>query len=395
MSADEPVHPVDPVYLDNAATTPLDSRVFAALRPWLGERFGNPSSLHRLGDEALGALAAARVQLARAVGARAEEIVFTSGATEANNLAVIGGARARKQHGQHVLVGAFEHACVRASAKALAREGFEVETLAPGAHGQLDLDDLVRRVRVDTVLVAHILVQNETGIVYPLSALARRVRARAPHALVHCDAAQALGKIELSFPALGVDSLALSAHKAHGPMGSGALCVARGVRIDPLLHGGDQERGLRAGTENVAGCVGLGAAAELAERERATFMTQAARWRAEFARGLAPIENLRLVEFDGALPCFLALVGAGIPSAVRMQHLAEEGVLVSAGSACHAREQTLAPSLGALQLSDGEARSFLRISHSRLSVRSDPAIVLGAFERAEAKLRNAPRRVPS
>ena len=375
-------------YLDNAATTALDSRVREALLPWLGPCFGNPSSLHRHGDLALEALARARTQLARAVGARSEEIVFTSGATEANNLAVLGGARARARHGRHVLIGAFEHACVRESALALAREGFEVETLPAGERGSIDIEHCARSVRPDTVLVAHILVQNETGAVYPLAALARRVRARAPNALVHSDAAQALGKLELSLAALGVDTLALSAHKAHGPMGAGALVVARGVRLEALVYGGGQERGLRAGTENVPGCVGLGAAAELAARERELFLRAASAWRASFVRGLARIESLRVLEIEDALPCFLALVGPGIPSAVRMQHLAEEGVIVSAGSACNAREQSIAPSIAALGLTGDEARSFLRISHSRDSVQSDPELVLAALERVEARLRS-------
>jgi cysteine desulfurase len=247
------------VYLDHAATTPLDPRVRAAMEPWLGASFGNPSSRHPFGVAAAEALDAARAELARAFAVRASDIVFTSGATEANNLGVIGQARAARRHGRRVLIGATEHPSVREAAESLEREGFAVETLKLAADGSVDLDDLARRAGPDVVVVAHMLVSNEFGTVYPVRELSRTVRARAPNARLHVDAVQAVGKLDCALAELGCDSLALSGHKLHGPQGVGALVLA-GATVEPLQVGGGQERGRRSGTENVAGAVGLAAA---------------------------------------------------------------------------------------------------------------------------------------
>jgi len=205
--------------------------------------------------------------VARAIGARRDEVVFTSGGTEANALAVLGGARARREKGRHVLVGPTEHACVRESALALAREGFEVETLRLDARGALDLEHAAGRMRADTVLVAQMLVQNEVGTIYPVRELARAVRARSKHALVHVDAVQALGKVPVELAGANaprVDYASFSAHKLHGPKGAGALWVRPGSPFTPRQRGGAQEQGRRAGTENLPALVGFGRAAELA-----------------------------------------------------------------------------------------------------------------------------------
>ncbi|MDA1263905.1 MAG: aminotransferase class V-fold PLP-dependent enzyme, partial [Planctomycetota bacterium] len=258
---------MQPVYLDNAATTPLAPEVREALAPFLDAEFGNPSSRHRLGVHAAEGIDRARSALARAVGGRPADVLFTSGGTEANNLAVLGAARARRAHGDVVVVGPTEHPSVFAAAEALREEGFEVRVLQLDAAGDLDLDHAAIQLDERVIVVAQMLVNNEFGTIYPVRALARLVRARCPRAHVHVDGVQALGKVELDLTELGVDSLAVSAHKVHAPKGTGALITAGEQPLRPLVFGGGQQGGVRPGTENVAGIVACGEAARLADRE--------------------------------------------------------------------------------------------------------------------------------
>ncbi len=369
---------VNPVYLDHAASTPLDPRVRAAMEPFLAEEFANPSSRHRAGERATGALESARRQVARAVGAEPRHVVLTSGGTESNNLAVLGLARAAR--GRHVLVGPTEHASVRGPAEALREEGFEVEFLPLDGRGDLDLDAAEGLLRPDTVLVAQMLVDNEVGTLYPVARLARRVRARAPGARLHVDAVQALGKLELSIEELGADSLAISAHKIHGPKGAGALVLARDLPLRPLVFGGAQEAGRRAGTEALPALVGLGAAAELAEAERESAARHLRELRASLLAGLARIEGLRpLAPGSARVDPILALEVPGPPAEVWLHHLDARGIAASAGSACQAREGRLSPTLLALGLDAERARRVLRFSLARTSTAGDVQAALAAL----------------
>jgi len=358
---------LEALYLDNAATTALDAEVRAALLPYLTEEYGNPSSSHAPGVRAARALEAARRELGQVVGARPEQILFTSGGTEANNLAVTGFARAQAARGRHVLIGATEHPCVREPARALASEGFEVESLRLDARGQLDLEDLARRLRPDTVLVAHMLVNNEFGTIYPLARAARIVRAAAPRALFHVDAVQALGKVEVSLAELGVTSLALGAHKFHGPKGVGALVLETAVLPRPLLHGGGQEKGLRPGTENVAGIVGMARAARLADAALSASRAHFAQLRETLFGILAPLGFGRVEAGgpEGTTPAIVAMMLPGAPAEAWMHHLEARGVYTSVGSACQAKKGGLSPALLALGLDEQRAKQVLRISFSR------------------------------
>jgi cysteine desulfurase len=370
------------VYLDNAATTPLDPEVHAAMAPYLAEGFGNPSSRHGLGVAAARAIEEARIRVARAAGARPEGVVFTSGGTEANNLAVLGLARARARQGRHVLIGATEHPCVRDSARALTEEGFELELLRLDARGGLDLEHLAAHLRPDTVLVAHMLVNNEFGTIYPIARLARLVRAAAPRALVHVDAVQALGKVEVSLGELGAHSLAISAHKLHGPKGAGALVLVEGVRPRPLVFGGDQEHGLRSGTENVSGLVGLGRAAELANQRLAETTALVEARRAELVAGLARLAGARPIEPGGPGACVGAIAAIalpGPPAEAWMHQLEARGILTSVGSACQAKKGGVSPALLALGLDQEQARQVLRVSFSRRTSAADVRALLAAL----------------
>jgi len=385
----------NPIYLDNAATTPLDPAVRAAMLPFLEAEFGNPSSRHRPGQRAAEAIERARLDVARALGARAADVVFTSGGTEANNLGVQGSARARAKHGRHVLFGPTEHPCVRDSALALAEEGFEVETLRLATGGALDLEHLASALRPDTILVAQMLVQNEFGTIYPLREVAQLVRARSPHAAVHVDAVQALGKVDISIRTLGADSVAVSAHKVHGPKGSGALVTAGTIPLRPIFFGGGQQQGRRPGTENVAGIVGLGVAARLAVDGRETACASMRRCRELLAQRIAAIPGARVLQpgadAGGVSPSILSVVIPGAPSEVRMHHLEELGIVVSAGSACHAKSGDTSPALAAIGLRADEAKCMLRFSFSRETSEADVGSAADALEGVCRKLESSRR----
>jgi cysteine desulfurase len=362
------------------------------MRPFLEGDLGNPSSRHRPGQRAAEAVERARSEVARAVGARAADVIFTSGGTEANNLGVLGSARARSRRGRHVLVGSTEHDCVRESALALSDEGFEVEFAAIGEEGALDLERFAAALRPDTVLVAQMLVQNEFGSVYPVREAARMVRARSPHAAVHVDAVQALGKVEISIQSLGVDSLAVSAHKIHGPKGTGALVTSGSIPLRPIHFGGGQQHGRRPGTENVAGSVGLGVAARLAAEDREANCATMRRCRELLAERIRRIPGARVLEpgaAHGLSPSILAVVIPGAPSEVRMHHLEELGVVVSAGSACHAKAGSTSPALAAIGLGGEEAKHLLRFSFSRSTTEAEVSAAGDALESVCEKLESA------
>ena len=364
-------------YLDSAATTRVDPRALEAMLPYHSEVYGNPSARHPLGVRAREAVEGARDALARALCVEREEVVFTSGGTEANNLGVLGLARAREVRGPgeagrgHVLVGATEHASVRQATLALEREGFEVEVLPLSDDGGLDLEGAARLLRPDTVLVAAMLANNETGTVYPIRALARAVRAEAPRAAVFSDAVQAFGKLECAPGELGVDCVSLSAHKVHGPKGAGALVGPGAREALPLLYGGPQELGQRAGTENVAGIVGLGRAVELAEEARGEVHARLVRLRDQLCEALRPVPGLRVLEPGASsaapLPSVAAVFVPGVPAEVLMHHLEERGVYVSAGAACNSNSKNASPGLMALGLDGEAARQVLRFSFSRMT----------------------------
>lgn len=376
------------IYLDHAADTPLDPRVRAAMLPWLEPRAGNPSSRHPLGVRAREAIDRARAQVAAALATRVERVVFTSGGTEANALAVLGFARAAPRECRRVLIGATEHACVRESALALRDEGFRVDFAHLDEHGALDLADFERQLGPDLAVVALMLANNEFGTVYPIPRVARLVRSRAPLARLHVDAVQGFGKLECSPLELGADSIAISSHKVHGPHGAGALVLAGEFALRPLVFGGGQEHGLRSGTENVPAIVGFGRAAELAERELDATVAACSAARARMREYIESIPGARVLEpgaAAGAQLCsILSTVLPGVPAEVRMHHLETRGVYVSAGAACQARKKERSSALAALGLATAETRFVLRFSFARTTT-------LDEIDAAIASLREVSR----
>ncbi len=377
------------IYLDHNATTPVDPRVLDAMLPLLREGFGNASSLHHFGQAARAARENARAEVAALLGASAAEIVFTGSGTEADNLALRGIARAARGARRGIVYAAIEHHAVMNSARALAEEGFPVAAVRARPDGQLDLDELASKLDDRTLVVAVMLANNETGVIQPLAEVVRL--ARACGALVHCDAVQAAGKLPLDVKGLGVDSLALSAHKIHGPKGVGALWLRRGLKLEALVRGGAQERNRRAGTENVAGIAGFGRAATIAGGEGLAA-----------AAGIGALRDrleAKLLEIPGAL-----VNGSG-PRVANTSNVSFEGceaeglllaldlmgVAVSTGAACAAG--TIEPShvLRAMGLPLHRVQASLRFSLGRGTTAEEVDRAAGAVAEAVERQRRIAR----
>ncbi len=350
------------VYLDYAATTPVDSRVLAAMMPYLGDEFANPSSLHQMGQRARRGVEQAREQVAAAIGANPREIVFCSGATEADNHALR--AIAELHSGKHIITSKLEHSAVLTTCKYLEQRGYAVSYLEPDAGGVISAQAVKAALRPDTVLVALMLLNNETGIITDIPAISKL--AHEAGALVFSDAVQALGSMPLDVNELGVDLLSLSAHKVYGPKGAGVLYVRPGLELPSLLLGGEQERGLRAGTLNTAAIAGIGMAAQLAQTELKTHAAELKALRDYFESMILELEGVSrngAAEFRG--PKHLNVMVAAADGEALLMGLDAFGVYASAGSACAAG--TLEPShvLLAMGLSAEQARSSLRFSFGR------------------------------
>ena len=378
------MRPNRPVYLDNHATTPVDPRVLAAMRPWWEENFANPHSVeHAMGREAEEAVEQARAGIAELLGAEAREVVLTSGATESNNLAIKGAARFARQgwdgsaagqgsERRRIVTLATEHKCVLESVRDLAAEGFEPVVLPVGPDGLADLDRLRQAVDDRTLLVSVMAVNNEIGVVQDLAAIG--AMARAAGALFHTDAAQAAGRIPLDVEAIRADLLSLSGHKIYGPKGIGALYVRRRprVRLAPLFSGGGQERGFRSGTLPAPLVVGLGEAARLAATEGLLDAGRVADQRDILLRGLeARVPGIRV---NGSRAARVAgNLNLTFPGPVDAQAImrAAPGVCVSTGSACSSAAVEPSYVLRALGIPEAEARATLRIGIGRFTSPAD------------------------
>jgi cysteine desulfurase len=364
-----PTAPALPIYLDYAATTPVDPRVAQHMLVYMTEKFGNPaSSSHAYGQDAAFAVERARVQVAALVGAAARDIVWTSGATESNNLALKGAAHANRAKGRHLVTMTTEHKAVLDTMRRLEGEGYEVTYLAPPANGLLDIAAFEAALRPDTLLASVMMVNNEIGVIQPIEALGRICRARG--VLLHVDAAQAGGKLPIDVDRLQVDLMSLSAHKLYGPKGIGALYVRSEpqVALEAQIDGGGHERGLRSGTLPSHQIVGMGTACELARLELAAEPARIAALRARLLAGLATLPGVR---FNGDLQqriphnLNISFEGADAP-ADRLT-----GIAVSAGSACNSASAAPSYVLRALGLSDTLARNAMRISLGRYTSDAD------------------------
>lgn len=352
-----------PIYFDNNATTRTDPRVVEAMLPYLSGPYGNPSSLHRYGRAARDAVEAARAQVAALIGAQPGEIVWTSGGTEANNLALKG--LTLGQPASRVLYGATEHPSVMEAAEALKALGWKVEPIAVDGEGVIRWDALRAQLASGPVrLVAVMRANNETGVIQDIERVARM--AHDAGALLHVDGVQSAGKIPVEFGALGCDLLSLSSHKIHGPKGIGALAVKSHVDLRAILHGGPQERGFRGGTENVAGIVGFGIAAELAMQELESRAAHMLALRQRLEAGLREIAGLRIfAEARERLPNTVQFAIAGWDGEALLMALDRKGLGVSSGSACASGKNEPSHVLIAMGIEPQTAKGAIRVSLSK------------------------------
>ena len=377
----------DPVYLDHNATTPVAPEVLEAMLPWLREEFGNPSSTHPYGRRAAEIVATARHQVADLIGAQAHEIIFTGCATEANNLALLGVARALGGSGQHLVISAIEHPAVTAPAMFLRELGWEVTVVPVDAYGRVPLDALERSLRPQTALVSVMHANNEVGTVQPIGEIARLTRGRG--IVLHSDAAQSAGKLPLAVDELGVDLLTLAGHKFYAPKGVGALYVRGGTPMRPVLRGAEQERGLRPGTENVAHIVALGAAAVAARRSLPAVAENMRSVRDHLHERLAAtVPGLRLNGHPKhRLPNTLHVSFPGVSGRTLLGEAADV-VAASVGSACHSEHDAMSGVLAAMGADPARAAGAVRLSVGRGTTRDE-------VERAAEALAGAWRRIRS
>jgi cysteine desulfurase len=362
-----------PIYLDFHATTPVDPRVLEAMLPYFTEHFGNAASrTHAYGWKADAAVETARRQVAGLLGASAKEIVFTSGATESNNLAVKGAARALRSRGNHIVTVVTEHKAVLDSCKRLEHEGFEITRLGVGSDGRVDLDQLRDTVTERTLLVSVMAANNEIGVLQPIAEIGAIAHERG--ALMHSDAVQAVGKVPFNVAELPVDLASITAHKFYGPKGVGALYVRRGdsrLELDPLIHGGGHERGLRSGTLNVTGIVGLGKACEIAKAEMTSDRDRIGALRDRLLERLrAAVPGLHVNgSLEHRLPNNLNVSFPGVSGESLLVGI--DDICVSAGSACSSGSEEPPYVLVALGLDPDLARASLRFGLGRTTTEAE------------------------
>jgi cysteine desulfurase len=362
------------IYLDHNATTPVDERVVDAMLPYLSRHHGNPSSLHRFGRLARDAVETAREQVAALAGASPGQIIFTSGGTEANNLALLG--LAPNLRGKVLAVGATEHPSVLEAAAWLHRHGHPVRLIPVDQDGRVDpalpqiLDDSVG-------LVSLMWANNETGVIQDIPALGGALR----DFWLHCDATQAAGRLPLDFTASGVHLMTLSSHKIYGPKGAGALIADRSLPLEPLLHGGGQERGLRAGTENVLALVGFGKAAELAHLELESRARHLLALRERFEAGLSALPGVNVFAAGSPrLPNTVQFGMAGMDGEALVMALDRQGFALSSGSACASGAGEPSPVLLAMGVAPEQARTAVRVSFGAGNAKNDVDALLAALK---------------
>jgi len=375
------------IYLDYAATTPVDPRVVKAMLPYFSEKFGNTMSLHSFGQEAKEALEESREVIADLMGAKPKEIIFTSSATESNNTALKGIAFANRKKGNHIIISPIEHDCVIESAKWLESQGFEVTRLKVGKFGLVDPADVQKAIKKDTILVSIMHANNEIGTIEPIEEIGKICRER--NVYFHTDAAQSFGKIPIDVNKMNIDLMTVSSHKTYGPKGAGALFVRGGTKIEPIIHGGGHESGLRSSTVNVPAIVGFAEAARICQREMRREAEKLTKLRDKLIKGV--LKKIGGSHLNGhpkkRLPNNANFWFKGVEGESIVMHLDLLGIAVSSGSACSSK--SLAPShvLLAIGLRPEQAYGSLRLSLGRWTKEKDINYVLDVLPKVVKRLR--------
>ncbi|WP_048186577.1 cysteine desulfurase NifS [Methanobacterium lacus] len=375
------------MYMDHSATSPVDPEVFEAMKPYFVDSFGNASTLYSLGREGKQAMEAARIEVASLINAEPKEIIFTSGGTESDNLAIKGTAYKLKNKGNHIITTNIEHPAVDETCKYLEKNGFKVTYLPVGEDGIIKVDDLKAAITNETILITVMHANNEIGTIQPIEEIGKIASEKKIY--FHTDAVQTVGKIPVDVKKMNVDMLSLSSHKLYGPKGVGALYIKKGVRIEPLLHGGGHERGLRPGTENVAGIVGLGKACSIAKVSQETDAQKLTNLRNKLVDGiLNSIEDSYLNgDRTKRLPNNANFRFTGIEGESLILRLDTKGIAASTGSACSSTKLEASHVLTAIGLKEVEAHGSLRISLGHENTEEDIEYAIKAIKEVVEQLR--------
>ena len=382
------------VYFDNSATTRCCPEAAEIMMRTLTEDFGNPSAMHRKGVEAERYVREAAETIAALLKVQPKEILFTSGGTESDNLALIGGAFANQRAGKHIITTSVEHPAVENPAAFLEEQGFEVTRLPVDHRGVVRLDALTQALREDTILVSVMMVNNATGAVMPISEIAEIVHRKNPRILFHVDAIQGFGKYRIFPSRMGIDLLSVSGHKFHGPKGVGFLYIRSGVKVRPMILGGGQQNGMRSGTDNVPGIAGMAAAAEkvCTDMEKKTEHLRCLKKR--MAEGLQEIPEVRIngMALEEGAPHILSVTVPGVRSEVLLHALEEKSIYISAGSACSSHKRRPSAVLTAMGLPKADIESTVRISFSEENTMEEVDYALQSFGEIVPLLRRFSRR---
>lgn len=381
-------------YLDNSATTRCYEEVKDIVVKTMLEDYGNPSAMHLKGVEAENYVKQAAKEIAKTLKVQEKEIFFTSGGTESDNWAVIGTALANSRQGKHIITTPFEHAAVSAPLAWLEKQGYEITKIPVDEKGNLLLERLAETIREDTILVSTMYVNNEMGAVVPVEEIGRIIHEKNPKTLYHVDAVQGYGKYRIYPKKMGIDLLAVSGHKIHGPKGAGFLYINEKAKIQPLLLGGGQQKGMRSGTDNVPGIAGLGVAAK---KIYENLEADTARMRELKTYLAAELEKMEQVEINGpepekGAPHILNVSFLGVRSEVLLHTLEDRQIYVSAGSACSSHKRAGSASLGALRLSPERKESAIRFSLCEFTTREELAYTLEVLREVLPMLRRYARR---
>jgi cysteine desulfurase len=384
---------IENIYLDYAATTPVDQRVLKVMEPYFSEKFGNTMSLHSFGQEAKAALEESREVVAKLMGAKAQEIIFTSSATESNNLALKGIALANQERGRHIIISNIEHPCVIESAKWLEKQGFEITRLKVNKFGLVNPEDVKKAIKKETILISIMHANNEIGTIQPIEQIGKVIKNETStlksKIYFHTDAVQTFGKIPVNVQKLGIDLMTVSAHKMYGPKGVGALYIKEGTKIIPLLHGGGHEMGLRSSTVNVAGIVGFAQACKLAKREMEKEIKRLTKLREKIVQGV--LKRIPGSHLNGhprlRLPNNVHFWFEGVEGESLVIQLDLMGIAVSTGSACSSEKLEPSHVLLAIGLKPEQAHGSLRISLGRQTKESEVNYFLKVLPEVIKKLR--------
>lgn len=381
-------------YFDNSATTKCYPSVVEIVVKTMTEDFGNPSAMHTKGVEAEKYVKESAKTLAQLLKVNEKEILFTSGGTESNNLALIGGVMANRRSGNHIITTVVEHPAVGQPVEFLESQGFEVTILPVDEQGSVKMDALEAALRPDTIMVSTMYVNNEVGSVMPIAEIAKLVHKKSPKALYHVDAIQAFGKYRIYPKKLGIDLLSVSGHKIHGPKGVGFLYINEKAKVQPQMLGGGQQGGMRSGTDNVPGIAGLGVAAKEIYADFEEHIEHLYQLKERMAAGLSQIENVSIngMALREGAPQIMSVSFSGIRSEVLLHTLEERGVYVSAGSACSSHKRKASATLTAMGLSPAQIESTVRMSFSEENTFEEVDYCLQVLNEVVPMLRRYARR---